>query len=171
MRHSLRRGWELHDTYADSGHGHGRYAQSTLQLVVQVGPLGGKLLFGFSLTCDERCRFEFASAGHVLGEFFAGDEDDKEYSLAAGNYTFTWTFTTHRSGDVASNDHATIWVRSVQRPLLSTHTLTHSLVCLQFIKVQGTEKGGATKCMQCEEGTYSPSLGSDCLLCPAGSSR
>lgn len=103
-------GWLLHDTHAESGHGHGRYAQSTLQLVVQVGPLGGKLTFGFSLVCSERCRFEFASSGRVMGEFFTGDADDKEYSLPQGNYTFTWTFTTHRSGDMPSNDHATIWV-------------------------------------------------------------
>ncbi|ELR19048.1 uncharacterized protein ACA1_236060 [Acanthamoeba castellanii str. Neff] len=102
-------GWLLHDTHAESGHGHGRYAQSTLQLVVQVGPLGGKLTFGFSLVCSERCRFEFASSGRVMGEFFTGDADDKEYSLPQGNYTFTWTFTTHRSGDMPSNDHATIW--------------------------------------------------------------
>ncbi len=75
----------------------------------------GKLTFGFSLVCSERCRFEFASSGRVMGEFFAGDADDKEYSLPQGNYTFTWTFTTHRSGDMPSNDHATIWVCGTYR--------------------------------------------------------
>jgi hypothetical protein len=80
----------------------------------QIGSSGGSVSFGFALACSERCRFELASSGRVLGEFWTGDEDDKTYNLREGNYTLLWTFTTHRlQGDSLSKDHAIIRVSFV----------------------------------------------------------
>eukprot|EP00002_Diphylleia_rotans_P008881 TRINITY_DN1885_c0_g1_i1.p1 TRINITY_DN1885_c0_g1~~TRINITY_DN1885_c0_g1_i1.p1 ORF type:complete len:1610 (+),score=236.23 TRINITY_DN1885_c0_g1_i1:163-4992(+) len=138
-------GWRLRGTYIDSGSNHGS-ASVYLQYDFEL-EMSGTLTFDMSTNCPgfTQCYFSL----HI----------DGRYSSTPGAFNVTnkiYTF------DLGIGQHSVVWMFK-NRVINSNYH-----VVIDLISVSGVNEGGATSCINCPAGTFSPSRSSKCSLCEAG---
>eukprot|EP01114_Cavostelium_apophysatum_P007372 TRINITY_DN1945_c0_g1_i2.p1 TRINITY_DN1945_c0_g1~~TRINITY_DN1945_c0_g1_i2.p1 ORF type:complete len:1604 (-),score=325.86 TRINITY_DN1945_c0_g1_i2:47-4858(-) len=144
-------GFRHMDSYIDSGIGHGVSVDVFLSMIAPLANGPGKVSFNFTLKCIRSCLLEFVDEGFQTASFDTATNRVVNYNLAwnpddNGRHTLKWNF--HRDDPTNANHN--------------------DRVMIHWIKVSGTSTGGASECVGCAAGTYSPGRVSQCTKCDVG---
>mmetsp|Transcript_20113 Transcript_20113/g.77009 ORF Transcript_20113/g.77009 Transcript_20113/m.77009 type:complete len:1776 (+) Transcript_20113:103-5430(+) len=147
-------GWILHDTYIESGEGHGYDVQSILSLDAELVE-DGTLSFTYSFQCEGKCDMRVitssGSSRHLYGGAWVQNQAvDQTITMVLheGDNVIDFVFSKDSTAEEFRND----------RVIITQITVSHDV------------DGGAPECVDCPAGSFSAHSGEEvCTPAPAGS--